>query len=235
VPTEAENDPDAANGAAPIRQRGRPRQISRERIVSAARNLPPEALTMQAVAEALGVDPKALNYHVGDRAGLHELVALDVFESELRRVELPADGDWQLVSRTYAAALRDAFMQLGVLATSFHLPAASGLGALAPVERVLQALVDAGFDVDQAGRALTLITETAYAAGRAAVLAAQSRVHPNVPEIASALQNAGPDDFPMLRQVVASNTADDRDAGQLEFNLTVVIAGLEQVLARNSI
>jgi TetR/AcrR family tetracycline transcriptional repressor len=196
--------------------------------------LPPEALTMQAVAEALGVDPKALNYHVGDREGLRELVALDVFESELGRVELPADGDWRAVTRSYAAALRDAFAQLGVLATSFHLPAASGLGALAPVECVLQTLVDAGFDVDQAGRALTLITETAYAAGRAAVLVAQNRVHPNVPEVASALQSAPEDDFPVLRQVVASSAGGGHDAAQLEFNLAVVIAGLERVLASSS-
>jgi AcrR family transcriptional regulator len=213
------------------RQRGRPRQIDRERIVSAARTLPPETLTMQAVAEALGVDPKALNYHVGDRQGLRELVALDVFESELRRAELPGAGDWRAVIRLYAAALRDAFSQLGVLATSFPLPAASGLGALAPVERVLQALIDAGFDVDQAGRAMTLVTETAYAAGRTAVLSAQNRVHPNVPEVASALQNAPEGDFPILRQVVAS-TSGGKDVEQLDFALDVIVAGLEKVLAR---
>jgi TetR/AcrR family transcriptional regulator, tetracycline repressor protein len=184
---------------------------------------------MQAVAEALGVDPKALNYHVGDREGLRGLVALDVFESELRRVKLPADGDWRVVVRSYAAALRDAFTQLGVLATSFHLPIASGLGALAPVECLLQALIDAGFDVDQAGRALTLVTETAYSAGRAEVLAAQNRVHPNVPEVAGALQRAAEAEFPILRQVVASSVGED--AGQLEFSLSVVIAGLERVLA----
>jgi AcrR family transcriptional regulator len=188
-------------------------------------------MTMQAVAEALGVDPKALNYHVGDRQGLRELVALDVFESELRRVELPADGDWQAVTRSYAAALRDAFTQLGVLATSFHLPATSGSGALAPVERVLQALLDAGFDVEVSGRALTLITETAYAAGRAAVLTAQNRVHPNVPEVAGALQRAAADDFPVLRQVVASGEAMGQDPGQLEFSVSVIISGLERLLA----
>jgi hypothetical protein len=191
-------------------------------------------MTMQAVADALGEDPKALNYHVGDREGLRELVALDVFESELYRVELPAGGDWRVVTRSYASALRDAFTQLGVLATSFHLPAASGLGALAPVECVLRALVDAGFDVDQAGRALTLITETAYTAGRAAVLTAQNRVHPNVPEVASALQSAAVDDYPMLRQVVASGEGMGQDSGQLDFNLTVVISGLERVLAGSS-
>lgn len=183
---------------------------------------------MQAVADALGVDPKALNYHVGDREGLRELVALDVFESELRRVTLPADGDWRVVIRSYAAAILDAFTELGVLATSFHLPAASGLGALAPVECLLQALVAAGFDVDQAGRTLTLITETAYSVGRAAVLAAENRAHPNVSEVAGALQSAAAEDFPILRQVVGSNAG---QVGQLDFNLSIVIAGLEQALS----
>ncbi|KRD07913.1 hypothetical protein ASE48_10910 [Mycobacterium sp. Root265] len=213
------------------RRRGRPRQISRERIVSAARDLPPEELTMQAVAGVLGVDPKALNYHVGDREGLRELVALDVFESELRRVELPADGDWRVVARSFAGAIRDAYLKVGVLAASFHLPAATGLTALAPVETLLQALVDAGFDAVQAGRALTQISETAYAAGRAAVLAAQNRVHPNVPEIADALEHAAAKDFSILRRVIESTGADQDGTDQFEFSLAVVIAGLEQMLA----
>jgi AcrR family transcriptional regulator len=213
------------------RRRGRPRQISRERIVSAARDLPPEGLTMQAVAGVLGVDPKALNYHVGDREGLRELVALDVFESELRRVELPADGDWRVVARSFAGAIRDAYLKVGVLAASFHLPAATGLTALAPVETLLQALVDAGFDAVQAGRALTQISETAYAAGRAAVLAAQNRVHPNVPEIADALEHAAAKDFSILRKVIESTGTDQDGTDQFEFSLAVVIAGLEQMLA----
>ncbi|MCW2521119.1 MAG: Tetracyclin repressor, C-terminal all-alpha domain protein, partial [Mycobacterium sp.] len=49
----------------------------------------PEYLTMQKVADVLGVNPKALNYYVGDRDGLRQMVALDVFESELRRVKIP--------------------------------------------------------------------------------------------------------------------------------------------------
>lgn len=186
---------------------------------------------MQAVAGVLGVDPKALNYHVGDREGLRELVALDVFESELRRVELSADGDWRVVARSFAGAIRDAYLKVGVLAASFHLPAATGLTALAPVETLLQALVDAGFDAVQAGRALTQISETAYAAGRAAVLAAQNRVHPNVPEIADALEHAAAKDFSILRRVLESTGADQDGTDQFEFSLAVVIAGLEQMLA----
>lgn len=214
------------DGAANPRQRGRPRQITRERIVSAARTLAPEALTMQAVADALGVDPKALSYHVGHRDGLRELVAVDAFESELSRVALSTEGDWREVLRTYAEALRDATVKLGVLATYFRLPA-TGLGALTPVERVLQKLVDAGFAVDDAGHVLRLVSEVGHAAGREAVFLSRSRVHPNTSEVATALNTASADDFPVLRQVVAA--LDDVDGGghQLDFCLDVIIAGLE--------
>ena len=87
--TERRDVQDAAGDTAKPRQRGRPRQITRERIVSAARTLAPEQLTMQAVADVLGVDPKALNYHVGDRETLRELVAVDAFTVELSRMEIP--------------------------------------------------------------------------------------------------------------------------------------------------
>jgi AcrR family transcriptional regulator len=215
-----------AEGRAPHpRQRGRPRQITRERIVAAARTLAPEALTMQAVAEVLGVDPKALNYHVGHRDGLRELVAVDAFEVELSRVALPTDGDWRDVLRSYAGALRDATVTLGVLATYFRLPA-TGLGALEPVERVLQELVAAGFSVDDAGHVLRMITEVGHAAGREAVFLSRSRVHPHVSEVATALSSAAADAFPVLRQVVAARDADGGDGHQLEYSLDVIIAGL---------
>lgn len=141
--------PDLTGSKRTVVQRGRPRQISRDRIVSAARELAPEGLTMQAVADALGVDPKALNYHVGDRDALRELVALDVFESALRRIDVLENLDWRDALRGYARALRDAVVELGVLVTYFRLPA-SGLGALEPVEHVLRVMVDAGFTADEA-------------------------------------------------------------------------------------
>ncbi|HEX5256816.1 MAG TPA: TetR/AcrR family transcriptional regulator C-terminal domain-containing protein [Mycobacterium sp.] len=222
--------PDAQDLATTPRQRGRPRRISRDRIVSAARSVAPEALTMQAVADVLGVDPKALNYHVGDRDALRELVALDVFESALTRVAMPAGGDWRSVLRIYCAALRDAVVELGVLATYFRLPP-KGIGALAPVERVLQELVDAGFSVVDAGHALRLVTELGHAAGREAVFLAQSTVHPNVDEVATALGGAVEGTFPMLRQVVAARGDDTDDEAQLLFSLDVVVTGLEQMLS----
>lgn len=214
--------------AAP-RQRGRPRQITRERILSAARTLALDELTMQAVADVLGVDPKALNYHVGDRQALRELVAVDAFAVELSRIDVPTGGDWRDVLRRYATALRDATVKLGELVTYFRLPA-SGVGALEPVERVLQNLVDAGFTVEDASHILRLVSELGHAAGREAVFLSRSREHPYVAEVASALNTAAAEDFPVLRQVVAARDASLDDGQQLEFSLNAIIAGLETKL-----
>jgi TetR/AcrR family transcriptional regulator, tetracycline repressor protein len=213
------------------RTRGRPARISRARIIAAARTIAPETLTMQKVADVLGVDPKALNYHVGDRDGLLQLVVLDVFESELRRVQIPGGGDWRDVVRAYVHALREATIKLGVLAVAIHLPGRQGLGALDPVESVLQALVGVGLDIDEAGRTLTFITELAYAAGRDALRVAENPIHPDVAGISTALRSAAADEFPVLRQVVAAQAGAAPDEGQFEFSLELVIAGLEQLVA----
>lgn len=233
VSSEAVDVPGFDSDVVTPRTRGRPARISRERIIAAARTIAPEALTMQRVAEVLGVDPKALNYHVRDRDGLRQLVVLDVFESELRRVKIPG-GDWRDVVRAYVHALREATIKLGVLAVAIHLPGSQGLGALDPVESVLQALVGAGLDIEEAGRALTFITELAYAAGRDALRLAENPVHPDVPAISTALRFAAADDFPVLRQVVAAREDAGPDNGQLEFSIDLVIAGLEQLALRRT-
>ena len=112
-----------------------------------------------------------------------------------------------------------------MLATYFRLPASS-LGALEPVERVLQALVDAGFSVDDASHILRLVSELGHAAGREAVFLSQSREHPYVSEVATALDTAAADDFPVLRQVVAARDTDADDGQQLEFSLNAIFSGL---------
>ena len=230
VGSEAVGVPGSDGDVVAPRTRGRPARISRERIIAVARTIAPEALTMQKVADVLGVDPKALNYHVGDRDGLRQLVVLDVFESELRRVKIPGGGDWRDVVRAYVHALREATIKLGVLAVAIHLPESHGLGALDPVESVLQALVGAGLDIEKAGRTLTFITELAYAAGRDALRMAENPVHPDVPAISTALRSAAADDFPVLRQVVAAKAGAGPDEGQFEFSLELVITGLEQAM-----
>ncbi len=106
-------------GNAPRRGRGRPPRIDQKQIVAAARAIAPGALTMQAVADALGVDRTTLHYYVGDRDGLLELVVADLFDSELRSLKLPENASWQEVLRAYGSAIRQGVLKLGLTTTSF--------------------------------------------------------------------------------------------------------------------
>lgn len=70
------------------------------------------------------------------------------------------------------------------------------------------------------------MTEIGHTAGREAVFLAQSRAHPNVPEVTTALEGAAQGSFPVLEQVIAGRNDDDSDRYQLEFSIDVVVAGL---------
>lgn len=212
------------------RPRGRPPRISREQIVAAAQGSAVGELTMQSVADALGVSRKALHYYVGDRQGLLTLVVLDRFERELRRVELPTDGDWRAVLRAYAHAFRDGMVEVGMqMSTAVdHTPfgAVGAVAVLSLAERVLDALLTAGFDVDDARRALTAVADIAQTAAQ--------NLHTSVrdfhrAETQAALERSADGDYPALRRVLASAPA--LDDGQFAFELDLAIAGLERLLA----
>ncbi len=214
---------------APRVRRGRPARINREQIVSAALGVAPESLTMQAVADVLGVDRKSVKYHVGDRETLLALMASAVFEAEFERVPPPVDGDWRDVLRWYAYRARNAIAQLGVH-DAFPMEGAIGLAALGQAEFVLQTLVDAGFEVERAGRAANTIAELALSAARDSLLRAGRGVHPQHEEALAAIDIGDSGDYTMLRQVLVAMSADPGEDAQLEFNLDVVIAGLSSML-----
>ncbi|WKG04105.1 TetR/AcrR family transcriptional regulator [Mycolicibacterium sp. HK-90] len=219
-------------GNAPRRGRGRPPRIDQDQIVAAARAIPPGALTMQAVADALGVDRTTLHYYVGDRDGLLELVVADLFETELRSIKLPEDAGWQEVLRAYGSAIRQGVLKLGVTATSFRLSGTGGAASLALAEQVLRALTAAGFGTADAGRVLTLVSGLAMSAAHDVLGSAESRLHHQTPEVVRALKDLSPEDFPLLSTVVADRDVDATAVQDFDFNLDIVIAGLERFLAK---
>lgn len=187
---------------------------------------------MQAVADELGVDRTTLHYYVGDRDGLLELVVADLFETELRSIKLPENTGWQEILRAYGSAIRDGVLKLGVTGTSFRLRGTSGAASLALAEQVLQALTDAGFGADDAGRVLTLVSGLAMSAAHDVLGSAESRLHHQTPEVARALKDLPPSDFPLLSDVVADRGVAASPAQDFDFNLGIVIAGLERYLAK---
>lgn len=151
----------------PKRRVGRPPRIDREKIILAARDLPPEKVTMQAVADILHVDPTALNYHVGGRAGFLRLVALDRARLTARAfVEQTPSVQWQAALRRFAHAMRASVASLGPLARYLELDPTSAVSYLAPLERILRLLTEAGLPLAEAVRVLFLVAHTSADAGK---------------------------------------------------------------------
>jgi TetR/AcrR family tetracycline transcriptional repressor len=216
-------------------RRGRPPRISREVIVATARAMDPAAITMQAVADALGVDRKALNYHVTDREGLLQLVAADSFAAAMEQVDLSHGGDWRDALRGLAQAMLSSLVATGALAPYVQSPLIGGTPVLVPIERVLATLVDAGFGLADAGRILGLVAEVVHSVARDTLLTRDRPVHPQVTELLDVLGGDGGDQLPLLRQLLDAAVEDAAgDAGpteQLAFDLDVIIDGLAQRLA----
>jgi TetR/AcrR family tetracycline transcriptional repressor len=227
--------PTTANEDDKTRQRvgGRPSQISREQIVAAARRIPQGELTMQAVADALGVSRKALHYYVGNRQGLINLVVAELFESELATVDLPRDADWQTVMQVWARAIRDGVVQVGIAATYVELRGMGGAAAMELSERVTESLLGAGFSHLLARRALTVIANVAFTHANIALLEEQHGIYPHEYELATALAQAPDEKFPGLRHILACAQAED-PSHSFEFELDLAVSGLERALATQS-
>ncbi|WP_030438000.1 TetR/AcrR family transcriptional regulator C-terminal domain-containing protein [Actinoplanes subtropicus] len=211
------------------RRRGRPPRIDRARIVAVARTMDPSTLTMQAVAERLGVDRKALNYHVTDRDGLLELVAREALSDELAGFEPPAGASWPEVLRAFARQTRAGMVRTGAHFDHVRLPLGTGVRAMEPAEHLLRTLLDAGFEPSVAGRALSMLAELMYASARDAILIHRLGEHPQITELNRMLAEADPADLPAIRRLRESGEGMDDE--QFEFDLDVLIAGLEARLA----
>ncbi|MBE7187599.1 TetR/AcrR family transcriptional regulator C-terminal domain-containing protein [Jatrophihabitans endophyticus] len=219
----------------PARRRGRPRLIDRDRIVRVASGIPIEQLTMQAVAGELGVDRKALNYHVTDRDGLLRLVAAHAFQTNLAAMA-PQDAtdwhglSWQNAVRRIAAAIGSGLAATGALASYIRFDAVEDMATLAPIEAFLDKMTSVGFAEETAGRTLALLSSIAIGLARDDAMRRESGVHPQD----RALQEALADDstpFPHLRMTAA---LDSFGQDQFDFDLQILIAGLERTLTERT-
>jgi len=199
------------------------------RIIEAARSLDPDALTMQALADHLGVDRKALNHHVSDRDTLLALVALDAFSSTFSAVGIASHTRWQESCRSYAHGFTHGAIAAGVLADRIRLTDAYVTKVLEPTEAVLQAMVAAGFDDEMAMRTLSMLTNICLAYARDAVLASRSNTSPRAVILRGALQQRDPAKFPTLARI-AELTTTTYDQRQLDLSIDIFIAGAEAQL-----
>lgn len=217
---------------APRRGRGTRAGLDRARIVEAARGLDPDAITMQSVADALGVDRKAVNYHVTDRESLLELTAIDAFVEQSSRTRIPPEADWREACRLLAVGMRDSIIATGVLVAHMRMTTQRHLGAAGPADAVLAKLQEAGFDEETAARGLHLLTTICIGFARDVVMARREGSHPQVAELRRALAES-PGGFEALRHLFDADI-DTYDDAQFEFSLTAFFHAMEALPRKDS-
>lgn len=211
------------------RGRGERAGLDRATIIAAARRIAPESLTMQSLADLLGVDRKALHHHVTGRDALLEMLAEDVFLGRMSATVIPPDADWRDACRSFAAGIRRSLVASGVLAPHFRPTPVLTLGAIRPAEVVLERMLAAGFSEEGAGRALLLLTTMGVGFAREEVADARAGGHPQIAPFRDLLAQTPPGDLRVLRRLDAGGFDAYGDA-QFAFGVDAVIAALENRL-----
>jgi TetR/AcrR family tetracycline transcriptional repressor len=214
------------NAARSRRARGVKAGIDLAMILRVARSIDPETLTMQAVADELGVDRKAVNHHVSDRGALLQLVAMDAFTANFTAVRIPAGADWRTACRIFAFGLADSTIAAGPFAGHFQLSNAIKGTVLESVDAVMRTFVEAGFDVETAMRSLALLADIAVTYGRDMTTASEGGENNRHVWLRAALEERHTEDFPYAARMVASSI-NTYDRKQLEHSVEVFLRGTE--------
>ncbi|GAA4981765.1 TetR/AcrR family transcriptional regulator C-terminal domain-containing protein [Yinghuangia aomiensis] len=231
---DAEADRGSGGGSGGARRgRGGRAGLDAARILEVARTLPPEELTMQAVADRLGVDRKALNYHVSGREGLLELVAANAFETRFVPFAFAADASWEDCCRRFATAVKDSLVDTGALIEYVRFDGPLGTLTLGPADALVERLVAAGFGIADAGRALDVLSLLAMGFARDVVTARRHGRHPQGPYMEEALARPEAAGFHSLRRLVAEGV-EIGDEETFRFGLEATVSGLASLLAASA-
>jgi len=194
-------------------------------VLRAASSIAFDDLTMQAVADRLGVDRKAVNHHVSDRETLLRLVAEDAFTRSFAAVSIPADCDWREASRIFGRGIASAVATLGPLAAHVRVGSSVDTLVLAATEAVLARFVGAGFDLETGLRAVAMLSDIANAHGQGVALVARDGVGPRALWLRDVLRNH-PDEHPRYLGEVVHAGIDTYDPRQLDLAIEVFVRGI---------
>ncbi|ROO84585.1 TetR family transcriptional regulator [Actinocorallia herbida] len=201
--------------------------LTRERIVDAAVALVerngPDALSMRAVANELGVAVMSLYNHVPNKAALLKGIA----ERVMADLDLPEDGhlDWRARARELIRAFRRVARENPrctdlIVTHSVEVPF-----GLQPVERGLAIAHDAGFDGPTSVRLMRAIIS--YAQGSLLRETEQAKMLYHLPaDAAGAFADLDPARFPRVMSLAKELTEHDAES-DFEFGLDLFINAID--------
>ncbi|MGA4538950.1 TetR/AcrR family transcriptional regulator [Uniformispora flossi] len=213
------------------RRPGRPPLISRRKIIDAALELDAagHVLSMQAVADRLGVPRGTLYHHVADREEMVALVAVARLEEAFDESWMPApDADWRTWASAFAQVMRDALVAHGTPVDHVLLEGVAGQRQLAQVERVLEAMVRDGFTATSAVRALGVVAELVSANARAVFVQRAQQAHGTETHKAFTAMIRGQSDYPT--PLLAAGVPDEQPDQEEQF-ATLLKVALEGIAA----
>jgi AcrR family transcriptional regulator len=211
--------------------------LNRERVLRAAVALADEqgidSLTMRELGLRLGVEAMSLYNHVAGKDDILDgMVDLIVGE-----IDLPSDTvDWKEAMRRRAVSAQAVFSLHPWASALIDSRESSGPERLRYFEWVLGTLRRAGFSLELAARAFSLLDSYIYGFGRQQFnMSAGGDAEPE--EMAEAFLRAIPaDEYPYLRELIVEYAMDSGydDGADFGFGLGLILDGLQALLDRGT-
>ena len=205
--------------------------LTRERVLQAAIKLADqggiEALSMRKLGQELGVEAMAVYYHFANKAEVVDGL-VDLVFSE---IEPPsAGGDWKAAMRQRAISLRDVLLRhrwaIGLMESRLR----PGPASLGHHDAVLGSLRAAGFSIEMAAHAYSLLDSYIYGFALT-MLNLPFEDSEEVAEVARSMLEPFPaEEYPNLVAIIEHAMQPGYDFGdEFEYGLDLILDGLARV------
>jgi AcrR family transcriptional regulator len=205
--------------------------LTRERVLRAALAIADEkgieSLSMRLLGRRLGVEAMSLYNHVANKDDILDGI-LDLFVEE---IAIPSATDWRFAMKERAVSARLAFKKHPWASALMDSRVSSGPARLRYFDTMIGTLHRAGFSLEQAARAYSVLDSYIYGFARQSLNMASSDEKPAEKQ-AEAFRDVLPDEvYPYLAQMaeLTMEKGYDEDA-DFEFGLNLILDGLERIL-----
>lgn len=217
----------------PAKELERRLPLNRDRILVAAAEIADErgvaAVTMREVASRLGVEAMSLYNHVANKDDILD----GMVDLVVEQLDVPADADhWREAMRRRAISAREVFGRHPWAPALLDSRESSGPTRLRYLDSILGTLVRAGFSMDGAARAFSLLDSYIYGFGIQQMNFSAGDDGASTEEMAEAILAYIPaEEYPYLHRMASHAMEVGYDAeADFEFGLEIILDGLGRIL-----
>jgi len=216
-------------------QSGSRAPLNRNRVLVAAVEIADDhgvgAVTMRAVASKLGVEAMSLYNHVANKDDILD----GMVDLVVEQFDLPQDaGHWREAMRRRAVSAHQVFGLHPWAPLLLDSRESSGPSRLRYFDWVLGTLLEAGFSIDDAMRAFSLLDSYIYGFGIEQFNLSADGDAASEERAAAILESIPAEQYPYLHQMASHAMQVGYDAeADFSFGLDIILDGLERILAES--